>query len=157
MSLQDIDPQFRLDSDMAPTYVVKDYDIETGEFSVYYNDGSLKDNNWYGPIAMDLDSMKPDHEEPIRFQIAHAVYNAVRRSRLVECDMEASKTVLAQMMGIEQTVPMEDLMKHRETKAKASITQVDPVLSATQVVSIFSEDDFDEQFEALSAELAKEE
>ena len=52
---------------------------------------------------------------------------------------------------------MEDLMKHRETKAKASITQVDPVLSATQVVSIFSEDDFDEQFEALSAELAKEE
>ena len=157
MSLQDIDPQFRLDSDMAPTYVVKDYDIETGEFSVYYNDGSLKDNNWYGPIAMDLDSMKPDHEEPIRFQIAHQVYNAVRRSRLVECDMEASKTVLAQMMGIEQTVPMEDLMKHRETKAKASITQVDPVLSATQVVSIFSEDDFDEQFEALSAELAKEE
>ena len=157
MSLQDIDPQFRLDSDMAPTYVVKDYDIETGEFSVYYNDGSLKDNNWYGPIAMDLDSMKPDHEEPIRFQIAHAVYNAVRRSRLVECDMEASKAVLAQMMGIEQTVPMEDLMKHRETKAKASITQVDPVLSATQVVSIFSEDDFDEQFEALSAELAKEE
>tara|TARA_B100000925_G_C21799917_1_gene384165 strand:+ start:53 stop:526 length:474 start_codon:yes stop_codon:yes gene_type:complete len=157
MSLQDIDPQFRLDSDMAPTYVVKDYDIETGEFSVYYNDGSLKDNNWYGPIAMDLDSMKPDHEEPIRFQIAHQVYNAVRRSRLVECDMEASKAVLAQMMGIEQTVPMEDLMKHRETKAKASITQVDPVLSATQVVSIFSEDDFDEQFEALSAELAKEE
>ena len=157
MSLQDIDPQFRLDSDMAPTYVVKDYDIETGEFSVYYNDGSLKDNNWYGPIAMDLDSMKPDHEEPIRFQIAHQVYNAVRRSRLVECDMEASKAVLAQMMGIEQTVPMEDLMKHRETKAKASVTQVDPVLSATQVVSIFSEDDFDEQFEALSAELAKEE
>ena len=157
MSLQDIDPQFRLDSDMAPTYVVKDYDIETGEFSVYYNDGSLKDNNWYGPIAMDLDSMKPDHEEPIRFQIANQVYNAVRRSRLVECDMEASKAVLAQMMGIEQTVPMEDLMKHRETKAKASITQVDPVLSATQVVSIFSEDDFDEQFEALSAELAKEE
>ena len=157
MSLQDIDPQFRLDSDMAPTYVVKDYDIETGEFSVYYNDGSLKDNNWYGPIAMDLDSMKPDHEEPIRFQIAHQVYNAVRRSRLVECDMEASKAVLAQMMGIEQTVPMEDLMKHRETKAKASITQVDPVLSATQVVSIFSEEDFDEQFEALSAELAKEE
>ena len=157
MSLQDIDPQFRLDSDMAPTYVVKDYDIETGEFSVYYNDGSLKDNNWYGPIAMDLDSMKPDHEEPIRFQIANQVYNAVRRSRLVECDMEASKAVLAQMMGIEQTVPMEDLMKHRETKAKASVTQVDPVLSATQIVSIFSEDDFDEQFEALSAELAAEE
>ena len=51
---------------------------------------------------------------------------------------------------------MEDLMKHRETKAKASVTQVDPVLSATQVVNIYSEDDFDQQFEALSAELAEE-
>ena len=156
MSLQDIDPQFRLDSDIAPTYVVKDYNIETGEFSVYYNDGTLKDNNWYGPISMDLDSMKPDHEEPIRFQIANQVYNAVRKSRLVECDMEASKTVLAQMMGIEQTVPMEDLMKHRETVARNDTTHVDAVLSATQVVNIFSEDDFDEQFEALSAELAEE-
>ena len=156
MSLEDIDPQFRLDAEVAPTFVVKNYDIDTGEFQVFYNDGTLNNDEWYGPLFMDLDSMRPDHEEPIRFQIAHAVYNAVRRSRLVECDMEASKTVLAQMMGIEQTVPMEDLMKHRETKAKASVTQVDPVLSATQVVSIFSEEDFDEQFEALSAELAEE-
>ena len=156
MSLQDIDPQFRLDSDVAPTYVVKNYDIETGEFGVYYNDGTLKDNNWYGPIAMDLDSMKPDHEEPLRFQIAEQVYNAVMQKRLNECDMESSKVVLAQMMGVEQVLPMEDLMKHRETVARADTTNVDPVLSATQVVNIFSEDDFDEQFEALSAELAEE-
>ena len=155
MSLQDIDPQFRLDSDMAPTYVVKDYDIETGEFSVYYNDGSLKDNNWYGPIAMDLDSMKPDHEEPIRFQIAHAVYNAVRKSRLVECDMEASKTVLAQMMGVEQTVSVVDVMNHQANMSKMQ-TSTSPICSATQVMNIYSEDDFDEQFEALSAELAEE-
>lgn len=156
MSLQDIDPQFRLDSDVAPTYVVKDYDIETGEFGVYYNDGTLKENDWYGPIAMDLDSMKPDHEEPLRFQIAEQVYNAVMQKRLNECDMEASKVVLAQMMGVEQVLPMEDLMKHRETVARADTTHVDPVLNATQVVNIFSEDDFDEQFEALSAELAEE-
>ena len=156
MSLQDIDPQFRLDSDVAPTYIVKDYDIETGEFGVYYNDGTLKENDWYGPIAMDLDSMKPDHEEPIRFQIAEQVYNAVMQKRLNECDMEASKVVLAQMMGVEQVLPMEDLMKHRETVARADTTHVDPVLNATQVVNIFSEDDFDEQFEALSAELAEE-
>ena len=156
MSLQDIDPQFRLDSDVAPTYVVKDYDIETGEFGVYYNDGTLKDDNWYGPIAMDLDSMKPDHEEPIRFQIAEQVCNAVMQKRLNECDMEGSKLVLAQMMGVEQVLPMEDLMKHRENVARNDTTHVDAVLSATQVVNIFSEDDFDEQFEALSAELAEE-
>ena len=156
MSLQDIDPQFRLDSDVAPTYVVRDYDIETGEFGVYYNDGTLKDDNWYGPLAMDLDSMKPDHEEPLRFQIAEQVYNAVVQKRLNECDMEASKVVLAQMMGVEQVLPMEDLMKHRETVAKNDTTHVDAVLSATQVVNIFSEEDFDEQFEALSAELAEE-
>ena len=156
MSLQDIDPQFRLDGDVAPTYVVKDYDIETGEFGVYYNDGTLKDDNWYGPIAMDLDSMKPDTEEPLRFQIAEQVYNAVMQKRLNECDMESSKLVLAQMMGVEQVLPMEDLMRHRETKAKNDTTHVDAVLSATQVVNIFSEDDFDEQFEALSAELAED-
>ena len=156
MSLQDIDPQFRLDSDVAPTYVVRDYDIETGEFGVYYNDGTLKDDNWYGPIAMDLDSMKPDHEEPLRFQIAEQVYNAVMQKRLNECDMESSKLVLAQMMGVEQVLPMEDLMKHRENVARNDTTHVDAVLSATQVVNIFSEEDFDEQFEALSAELAEE-
>ena len=156
MSLQDIDPQFRLDSDVAPTYVVKDYDIETGEFGVYYNDGTLKNDEWYGPIAMDLDSMKPDHEEPLRFQIAEQVYNAVMQKRLNECDMESSKVVLAQMMGVEQVLPMEDLMKHRETVARNDTTHVDAVLSATQVVNIFSEDDFDEQFEALSAELAED-
>ena len=156
MSLQDIDPQFRLDSDVAPTYVVRDYDIETGEFGVYYNDGTLKDDNWYGPIAMDLDSMKPDAEEPLRFQIAEQVYNAVMQKRLNECDMESSKVVLAQMMGVEQVLPMEDLMKHRENVARNDTTHVDAVLSATQVVNIFSEEDFDEQFEALSAELAEE-
>ena len=156
MSLQDIDPQFRLDSDVAPTYVVKDYNIDTGEFGVYFNDGTLANDEWYGPIAMDLDSMKPDHEEPIRFQIAEMVYNAVKQRRLAECDMEGSKAVLAQMIGIEQVLPMEDLMKHRETVAKNNSTHVDPVLSATQVVNIYSEEDFDEQFEALSAELAEE-
>ena len=157
MSLQDIDPQFRLDSEVAPTYVVKDYDIDTGEFHVYYNDGTLANDDWYGPINMDLDSMKPDHEEPIRFQIAEQVYNAVQTKRLNECNMDSTKTVLAQMMGIEQVVPMEDLMKHRETKAKKDTTHVDAVLSATQIVNIYSEEDFDEQFEALSAELAAEE
>ena len=128
MSLQDIDPQFRLDSDVAPTYVVKDYDIETGEFGVYYNDGTLKDDNWYGPIAMDLDSMKPDHEEALRFQIAEQVYNAVMQKRLNDCDMDGSTLVLAQMMGVEQVLPMEDLMKHRETVARNDTTHVDAVL-----------------------------
>ena len=156
MSLQDIDPQFRLDSDVAPTYVVRDYDIETGEFGVYYNDGTLKDDDWYGPIAMDLDSMKPDHEEPIRFQIAEQVYNAVMQKRLNECDMEGSKLVLAQMMGVEQSVDMVELMKHRQNQAVMEETHVDPTLSAAQIVNIFSEDDFDEQFEALSAELAED-
>ena len=156
MSLQDIDPQFRLDSDVAPTYVVKDYDIETGEFGVYYNDGTLKENDWYGPIAMDLDSMKPDDEEPIRLQVARYVYNAVQSSRLKECPMEASKQVLAQMIGIEQSVDMIELMKHEQNVTMMESTHVDPTLSATQIVNIFSEDDFDEQFERLSAELAED-
>ena len=81
MSLEDIDPQFRLE-EVAPTFVVKNYDIETGEFQVFYNDGSLNNEEWYGPIYLDLDSMKPDDEEPIRLQIARYVYGAVQNSRL---------------------------------------------------------------------------
>ena len=30
MSLGDIDPQFRLDEEVAPTFVVRNYDIDTG-------------------------------------------------------------------------------------------------------------------------------
>ena len=97
MSLEDINPQFRLDAEVAPTFVVKNYDIETGEFQVFYNDGTLNSDDWYGPLYMDLDSMKPDDEEPIRLQIARYVYGAVQNSRLKECPMEASKQVLAQM------------------------------------------------------------
>ena len=105
---------------------------------------------------MDLDSMRPDHEEPIRFQIAQFVYSAVENSRLAECNMDDSKQVLAQMMGIEQKVDMVELMKHRQNQAIMEETHVDPTLSTAQIVNIFSEDDFDEQFEALSAELAED-
>ena len=156
MSLEDIDPQFRLDAEVAPTFVVKNYDIDTGEFQVFYNDGTLNNDEWYGPLFMDLDSMRQDHEEPIRFQIAHYVYNAVESSRLAECNMDDSKQVLAQMMGVEQKVDMVELMKHRQNQAIKEETHVDPTLSSAQIVNIFSEDDFDEQFEALSAELAED-
>ena len=156
MSLEDIDPQFRLDEEVAPTFVVKNYNIETGEFEVFYNDGTLNNDEWYGPLYMDLDSMKPDHEEPMRLQIARYVYGAVQNSRLKECPMEDSKQVLAQMMGVEQSVDMVELMKHEQSQTLKDATHVDPTLSATQIVNIFSEDDFDEQFEKLSAELAEE-
>ena len=156
MSLQDIDPQFRLDAEVAPTFVVKNYDIDTGEFQVFYNDGTLNNDEWYGPLSMDLDSMKPDHEEPMRLQIARYVYNAVQNSRLHEVNMDDSKQVLAQMMGVEQKVDMVELMKHEQNVTMMESTHVDPTLSATQIVNIFSEDDFDEQFERLSAELAEE-
>ena len=52
---------------------------------------------------------------------------------------------------------MEELMLHKEKQAKKNIQNVDPVVNATTVVNVYSEDDFDEQFEALSAALAEEE
>ena len=51
---------------------------------------------------------------------------------------------------------MVELMKHEQSQAINDSTHVDPTLSATQIVNIFSEDDFDEQFERLSAELAED-
>ena len=38
-------------------------------------------------------------------------------SKLYECD-RASKLVLSGMIGVEQSLPMEDLMKHREARAR---------------------------------------
>ena len=157
MSLEDIDPQFRLDPDVAPTFKCENYNPETREFEVWYNDGTLKKDEWYGPLNLDLDSLKPESEEPLNFQIADQVYSAVEKGRLEECDMADTTLVLSQLLGKVQTVPMEELMLHKERLAKQNIQNVDPVVNSTTVVNVYSEDDFDEQFEALSKALAEEE
>jgi len=157
MSLEEIDPQFRMDAAVAPTFKCENYNPEDRSFEVYYNDGTLKNEEWYGPIFMDLDSLKPETEEPLMFQIAEQVYSAVEKGQLEECDMSSTTLVLSNMLGQVQTVPMEALMKHKEAMAKKNIQNVDPIVQATTVVNVYSEDDFDEQFEALSKALSEEE
>ena len=39
---------------------------------------------------------------------------------------------------------------------KIDSPSVDPICTQTQIMNIYSEDDFDEQFEALSSALAEE-
>ena len=139
-----------------PTYVVKNYNIDTGEFEVWYNDGTLVNDEWYGPLNMDLDTMRPESEEPLHFQIASRVVSQVQRKKLEECDMEASKIVLAQMMGVEQEIDVMSMVKHQETMNRRESPSTDPICQSTQIMNIYSEDDFDEEFEALSAALAQE-
>ena len=157
MALEDIDPQFRMDAAVAPTFKCENYNPEDKTFEVFFNDGTLKNDDWYGPLYMDLDSLKPETEEPLMFQIAQQVYSAVEKGKLEECDMSSTTLVLSQMLGQVQSVPMEALMKHKEAMAKKSIQNTNPVLNATTVVNVYSEDDFDEQFEALSKALSEEE
>tara|TARA_B100000902_G_scaffold47905_1_gene55069 strand:+ start:2222 stop:2695 length:474 start_codon:yes stop_codon:yes gene_type:complete len=157
MSLEEIDPQFRMDAAVAPTFKCDNYNSEERTFDVFFNDGTLKNDEWYGPLQMDLDSLKPETEEPLLYQIAQQVYSAVEKGKLEECDMSSTTLVLSGMLGQVQTVPMEALMKHKEAMAKQNIQNVDPVVSATTVVNVYSEDDFDEQFEALSKALSEEE
>ena len=157
MALEDIDPQFRMDAAVAPTFKCENYNPEDKTFEVFFNDGTLKNDDWYGPLYMDLDSLKPETEEPLMFQIAEQVYSAVEKGKLEECDMSSTTLVLSQMLGQVQSVPMEALMKHKEAMAKKSIQNVDTVVNATTVVNVYSEDDFDEQFEALSKALSEEE
>ena len=144
------------DLNIHPTYVVKNYNIDTGEFEVWYNDGTLVNDEWFGPLNMDLDTMRPESEEPLHFQIASRVVSQVQRKKLEECDMEASKIVLAQMMGVEQEIDVMSMVKHQETMNKKESPSTDPVCQSTQIMNIYSEDDFDEEFEALSAALAEE-
>ena len=144
------------DLNIHPTYVVKNYNIDTGEFEVWYNDGPLVNDEWYGPLNMDLDTMRPESEEPLHFQIASRVVSQVQRKKLEECDMEASKIVLAQMMGVEQEIDVMSMVKHQETMNRRESPSTDPICQSTQIMNIYSEDDFDEEFEALSAALAQE-
>ena len=106
------------------TYVVKNYNVDTGEFEVYYNDGSLKNDDWYGPLHMDLDSLLPEDQEPLNMQIAGRVHAQVERRQLEECDMEGSKSVLAQLIGVEQTVSVVDLMNHQANMSKTQTSTV---------------------------------
>ena len=133
------------DLETNPTYVVKNYDIETGVFDVYYNDCSLANDEWYGPMPLDLDTMRPESEEPLHFQIASRVVSQVQRKKLEECDMEASKIVLAQMMGVEQEIDVMSMVKHRETMNRRESPSTDPICQSTQIMNIYSEDDFDEE------------
>jgi len=158
-SIENIDPQFRLDAEVAPVYKCTNYNSEERTFEVYYNDGTLHNDDWYGPITMDLDSMEPEEVSPLRFQIADTVYSAVANSRLQEVDMSGSLTALNAIIDTEQSVPMMDLMKHHEAVAKANPQSIDPVagaINATQVINVYNEDDFDLQFEALTQALAEE-
>ena len=158
-SIENIDPQFRLDAEVAPVYKCTNYNSEERTFEVFYNDGTLKNDEWYGPIIMDLDSMEPGEVEPLRFQVADAVYNAVANSRVQEVDMTGSLAALNAIIDTEQSVPMIDLMKHHEAVAKANPQNIDPVagaINSTQVINVYNEDDFDLQFEALTQALAEE-
>ena len=136
--------------------MVKNYNIDTGEFEVWYNDGTLVNDEWYGPLNMDLDTMRPESEEPLHFQIASRLVSQDQRKKLEECDMEASKIVLAQMMGVEQEIDVMSMVKHQETMNRKESPSTDPICQSTQIMNIYSEDDFDEEFEALSAALAQE-
>ena len=81
-SIESIDPQFRLDAEVAPVYKCTNYDSEERTFEVFYNDGTLKNDEWYSPITMDLDSMEPEEVHPLIFQVAEVVYSAVENSKL---------------------------------------------------------------------------
>ena len=144
------------DLTQAPTYVVKNYDIDEGTFEVWYNDGSLANDDWYGPLNLSLAVLKPEEEEPIRMQIARKVHSKVQQSALEECDMSATKLVLAQLMGEVQEVSVIDVIKHEALMRKKDSPSTEPICENTQIMSIYNEDDFDEQFEALSAELAED-
>ena len=103
--------------------------------------------------------MQPEEVEPLRFQVADVVYAAVENSRVEEVDMSGSLLALNAILDVEQSVPMIDLMKHHEEKAKANPNNVDPIagaINATQVINVYNEDDFDLQFEALTQALAEE-
>ena len=156
MALEDINPSFRMDATVAPVWKCENYNIEDKTFEVYYNDGTLNNDEWYGPMPLDIDTMRAESEEPLHFQIESRVYTHIQMQKLAECNMDATKKVLSDMIGIEQKFSVMDLIKHQETMQNLESPSTSPVCNQTQIMNIYSEDDFDEQFEALSAELSED-
>ena len=109
-NVENIDVQFRLDADVAPTYKATNFNPEDNTFEVYFNDGTLKNDEWYGPIPMDLDSLEPEDKEPLRFQIAEAVYQQVKNGQLEEADMSGTLIALNNILDAEQVVPTASFM-----------------------------------------------
>ena len=46
-SIDNIDPQFRLDAEVAPVYKCTNYNSEEKTFDVYYNDSIILHNNHF--------------------------------------------------------------------------------------------------------------
>ena len=94
MALEDINPSFRMDTSVAPIWKCENYNIEDKTFEVYYNDGTLNNDEWYGPIYMDLDALEPENVNPLRFQIADAVAARVTYEQCKETDMSQSLSLI---------------------------------------------------------------
>ena len=134
----------------------KEFDIDTGAFDVYYNDGTLKNDDWYGPYQHGSRYDETRGGRTNTYANSKESISYVQTQQLEECPMEASKLALSQMIGVEQQFSAMEIVKHEEAMRRKDTTSVDPIYTSTQIMNIYSEDDFDEQFEALSAELAEE-
>ena len=105
------------------------------------------------PDPLWLDVRNLETGIPVRMQIAGQVFSQVSYQKHLEKDVKQQLTDAVAILNQEQTVTAGELEKHNEDMHKQRANHFDPLVTQTQITTIFHEDDFDFQFENLMKEL----
>lgn len=144
------EPQFKvLAADHVEFTIIK-IDSELGQIHVDIHADELKED----PKDQILDAWNYNADEPLRLQIARDVFEIVRNQRQLESDVSKQLNMAQAILNQKQTVTASEMEIHECEMHKMTANHFDPLLTQTQITTIFHEDDFDFQFENLTKELA---
>lgn len=143
--------QFKVYSADCVKYTIDRVDSETGRVYVTVKCDELKEESY----AMEVDARTYNDSEPLRLQLANDVFNYVGQLKEQERDVTQTLNNFNAIRGQEQTVTASELEVHQCEMHKLQANHFDPLLTQTQITTIFHEDDFDFQFEQLQQQLAE--
>lgn len=143
--------QFKVYGADCVKFTVDRVDSETGRVYVTVKCDELKKESY----EMEVDACSFNDDEPVRLQLANDVFNYVRQLKDQERDLTQTLNGFNNLRGQEQTVTASELEVHQCEMHKLQANHFDPLLTQTQITTIFHEDDFDFQFEQLQQQLAE--
>ena len=143
------EPQFKVYGADSVKFTITNVDSELKQITVSVNCSELKTQ----PEDLNIDAWNLNKDEPVRMQIANLVFDAVRLQKNLEDDASSQLSSCNTIKNQEQTVTATELETHLTEMHKLSANHFDPLLTQTQITTIFHEDDFDFQFEKLMKEL----
>tara|TARA_B100001996_G_scaffold64386_1_gene46409 strand:- start:1762 stop:2220 length:459 start_codon:yes stop_codon:yes gene_type:complete len=143
------EPQFKVFGADKVKFTVKSVDSVEKLINVSISCDELKEQ----PEDIWIDATTLEAGVPTRMQIADRVFGIVAQQKIRESDCSGNLSDANNIKNQEQTVTATELEVHKEAMHKQRANHYDPLLTQTQITTIFHEDDFDFQFENLMKEL----